>query len=116
MTILDSIMKHGANAVVGASTKPNTIGSDLLKRLIEYGFTGQIYPVHRKGGVIEGLQAYPSVCDIPGDVDLAIFVVINVFVLASIDQCLTGRRVCFLMRYSWLSTSGRPSSSLQWRT
>ena len=87
MTILDSIMKPGAIAVVGASTKPNTIGSDLLKRLIEYGFTGKIYPVNPKGGVIEGLQAYPSVRDIPGDVDLAIIVVKNVFVLPTIDQC-----------------------------
>lgn len=87
MTILDSIMKPGAIAVVGASTKPNTIGSDLLKRLIEYGFTGKIYPVNPKGGIIEGLQAYPSVCDIPGDVDLAIIVVKSVFVLPTIDQC-----------------------------
>lgn len=87
MTILDSIMKPGAIAVVGASTKPNTIGSDLLKRLIEYGFTGKIYPVNPKGGVIEGLQAYPSVLDIPGNIDLAIIVVKNVFVLPTIDQC-----------------------------
>ena len=87
MASLDSIMKPRSIAVVGASTKPNTIGSDLLKRLIEYGFTGKIYPVNPKGGVIEGLTAYPSVLDIPGDVDLAIIVVKNTFVLSTIDQC-----------------------------
>lgn len=87
MTLLDSIMKPGAIAVVGASTKPKTIGSDLLKRLIEYGFQGKIYPVNPKGGVIEGLQAYPSVLDVPGLVDLAIIVVKNAFVLSTIDQC-----------------------------
>ena len=87
MASLDSIMKPRSIAVVGASTKPNTIGSDLLKRLIEYGFTGKIYPVNPKGGVIEGLTAYPSVLDIPGDVDLAIIVVKNTFVLYTIDKC-----------------------------
>lgn len=87
MASLDSIMKPRSIAVVGASTKPNTIGSDLLKRLIEYGFNGKIYPVNPKGGVIEGLTAYPSVLDIPGDVDLAIIVVKNTFVLSTIDQC-----------------------------
>lgn len=87
MTQLDKIMKPRAIAVVGASTKPHTIGSDIMKRLQEYGFTGDIYPVNPKGGVIEGLQAYPSVLDIPGEVDLAIIVVNAKFVLQTIDQC-----------------------------
>lgn len=87
MTQLDKIMKPRAIAVVGASTKPHTIGSDIMKRLQEYGFTGDIYPVNPKGGIIEGLQAYPSVLDIPGEVDLAIIVVNAKFVLQTIDQC-----------------------------
>ena len=57
---LDHIMKPSSIAVIGASTKPHTIGSDLMKRLIEFGFKGRIYPVNPKGGMIEGLQAYPS--------------------------------------------------------
>ena len=52
--LLDSILKPRAVAVVGASTRPHTIGSDLLKRLIEFGFKGGIYPVNPKGGEIEG--------------------------------------------------------------
>ncbi len=87
MSNLDKIMKPRAIAVVGASTKAHTIGSDIMKRLQEYGFTGPIYPVNPKGGVIEGLEAYPSVLDIPGEVDLAIVVVNSKFVLSTIDQC-----------------------------
>ena len=87
MTILDKIMKPKSIAVVGASTKEHTIGSDIMKRLQEYNFNGKIYPVNPKGGIIEGLQAYTSVLEIPGEVDLAIIVVNAKFVLSTIDQC-----------------------------
>lgn len=87
MQNLDKIMKPRAIAVIGASTKAHTIGSDIMKRLQEYGFKGPIYPVNPKGGVIEGLQAYPTILDVPGEVDLAIIVVNAKFVLSTIDQC-----------------------------
>lgn len=89
MNILDKIMKPKAIAVIGASTKEHTIGSDIMKRLQEYKFTGKIYPVNPKGGIIEGLQAYTNVNEIPGEVDLAIIVVNAKFVLDTIDQCHT---------------------------
>ncbi len=87
MNILDKIMKPKSIAVIGASTKEHTIGSDIMKRLQEYNFNGKIYPVNPKGGIIEGLQAYTSVLEVPGEVDLAIIVVNAKFVLATIDQC-----------------------------
>lgn len=87
MQNLDKIMKPKSIAVVGASTKEHTIGSDIMKRLQEYKFNGNIYPVNPKGGIIEGLQAYTSVREIPGEVDLAIIVVNAKFVLDTIDQC-----------------------------
>ena len=86
MSILDKIMKPKSIAVIGASTKEHTIGSDIMKRLQEYKFNGKIYPVNPKGGVIEGLQAYTSVLEVPGEVDLAIIVVNAKFVLSTIDQ------------------------------
>lgn len=85
--LLDSILKPRAVAVVGASTRPHTIGSDLLKRLIEFGFKGGIYPVNPKGGEIEGLKAYKTVADLPDGVDLAVIVVNASRVLETVDQC-----------------------------
>ena len=85
--MLSKIMKPKSIAVIGASTKEHTIGSDIMKRLQEYKFKGSIYPVNPKGGIIEGLQAYTNVLEIPGEVDLAIIVVNAKFVLDTIDQC-----------------------------
>lgn len=84
---LDKIMRPKAIAVVGASTKEHTIGSDIMKRLRDYKFNGDIYPVNPKGGVIEGFQAYTNVKEIPGNVDLAIIVIAQKFVLQAIDDC-----------------------------
>ena len=87
MNVLDKIMKPKSIAVIGASTKEHTIGSDIMKRLQEYKFNGKIYPVNPKGGIIEGLQAYTNILEVPGEVDLALIVVNAKFVLDTIDQC-----------------------------
>ncbi len=87
MNVLDKIMKPKSIAVVGASTKPKTIGSEIMQRLRDYKFNGKIYPVNPKGGMIEGFQAYTSISEIPGEVDLAVIVVNAKFVLDTIDQC-----------------------------
>ncbi len=85
--ILNKIMKPKSIAVIGASTKPKTIGSEIMQRLRDYKFNGKIYPVNPKGGIIEGFQAYTNVEEIPGEVDLAVIVVNAKFVLDTIDQC-----------------------------
>ena len=87
MNVLDKIMKPKSVAVIGASTKPKTIGSEIMQRLRDYKFNGNIYPINPKGGIIEGFQAYTSILDVPGDVDLAIIVVNSKFVLQTIDDC-----------------------------
>ncbi|MBQ8635158.1 acetate--CoA ligase family protein [bacterium] len=85
--MLSKIMKPKSIAVIGASTKPKTIGSELMQRLRDYKFQGNIYPVNPKGGIIEGFQAYTSVLEIPNEVDFAVIIVPQKFVLAAIDEC-----------------------------
>lgn len=85
--VLDCIMKPRAVALVGASTREKTIGSDIYKRLTEYQFQGPIYPVNPKGGRMYGQKVYTSVLDLPDGVDLAIVVVNAKFVLSVVDEC-----------------------------
>ena len=84
--MLSKIMKPKSIAVIGASTKPKTIGSEIMQRLRDYKFQGNIYPVNPKGGIIEGFQAYTSVAEIPGEVDFAVIIVPQKFVLDTVDQ------------------------------
>ncbi|WP_090128841.1 acetate--CoA ligase family protein [Limnohabitans sp. Rim11] len=63
-------------AVVGASSDPDRIGGRLLRFLLEAQFEGTIYPINKSGALeIQGLPAYASVLDIPGNVDQAVIVV-----------------------------------------
>ena len=84
---LDKIMRPRSIAVIGASTKEHTIGSDIMKRLLEYGYTGNIYPINPKDSEIHGLKAYPSVLDVADDIDMALIVINANYVLPVIDQC-----------------------------
>lgn len=64
-------------AVVGAGRHEGTVGNTLLRNLAASAFTGPVYAVNPKaaGERIEGVPAYPTVVDIPGEVDLAVVAV-----------------------------------------
>ncbi len=69
---LDRIIKPQKVAVIGASEKPDSIGSVLMKNLIEANFPGSVLPVNPKYQKIFGYPAYSSIADLDVGVDLAI--------------------------------------------
>lgn len=76
-----------AVAVIGASTNPESIGSRLFRNLLRDGFTGPLYPVNPTTRVVNSVRAYPTVGDIPDEVDLAFVVVPAAAVLEVVGQC-----------------------------
>ena len=80
-------MKPKSIAVIGASTKAKTIGSEMMQRLRDYKFNGDIYPINPKAEQIEGFKAYPSVLDVPGSIDFAVLIIPKQFVLDTLAQC-----------------------------
>jgi acyl-CoA synthetase (NDP forming) len=58
-------------AVVGASSSAATPGNAFLRHLREYGFTGEIYPIHPTAAEIDGLRAYPTLAATPEPIDYA---------------------------------------------
>ncbi|MGH3520548.1 MAG: GNAT family N-acetyltransferase [Haloechinothrix sp.] len=62
-------------AVIGASKDPTKIGYAVLTNLLGSDFAGTIYPVNPEHTSVRGVRAYPSVVDIPDDVDLAVVAV-----------------------------------------
>jgi acetyl-CoA synthetase (ADP-forming) len=75
MDALKALIEPKGIAVIGASRSPGKIGYTVLRNIIEYGFKGGIYPVNPNATEILGYKSYPSVLDIPGEVDVAIVVV-----------------------------------------
>ncbi|MEL6227442.1 MAG: CoA-binding protein, partial [Pseudomonadota bacterium] len=69
VTTLDDLLAPQSIAVVGASEDKRRIGGRPLAHMIEQKFDGPVYPVNAKRDVVQGLDAYPSVADLPTDVD-----------------------------------------------
>ena len=72
---LDALFRPRSIAVIGASRHPGKIGYTIVRNLIESGYMGKIYPVNPFAKEILGLRAYPSVLDIPDEVDMAVIAV-----------------------------------------
>ena len=58
-------------AVIGASTKGTTFPNIFIRRIREYGYTGEIYPIHPSADEIDGLKAYRRLGETPKPVDYA---------------------------------------------
>jgi acetyl coenzyme A synthetase (ADP forming)-like protein len=74
-------------AVVGASRTPGTIGHELFRNLLTYGFTGPVYPVNPSTTSVAGVRCYPTMLEVPDHVDLAIIVVPAPAVFEVVQQC-----------------------------
>jgi predicted CoA-binding protein len=71
---LEGIFNPRSVAIVGVSNREYNLGYRWLKSLQDAGFP-TLYPVNPKGGEMLGLKVYPSIADIPDDVDLAILLI-----------------------------------------
>ncbi len=75
LEVFNGLLRPKSIAVIGASDTPGKIGYTVVKNLLESGYEGPIYPINPKGGEIQGLKAYASVLDVPGEIDAAAVVV-----------------------------------------
>jgi acetyltransferase len=84
---LDAIFRPRSVAVIGASRKRQTIGREILANLVEYGFSGPVYPVNPHADSIHSIRCHRTIGDIPGPVDLAIVTVVKDQVPAVVAAC-----------------------------
>jgi acyl-CoA synthetase (NDP forming) len=59
-------------AVIGASTRnPHALPNVFIRRIRDFGYTGDIYPINPTATEVEGYKCYPSLADTPKPVDYA---------------------------------------------
>jgi acyl-CoA synthetase (NDP forming) len=85
--MLDTLFRPKSVAVIGASTKELSIGNRIVKNLLDFGFKGSIYPISLKADEILGIEAYKSILDVPGEIDVVHMVIPSKFVPQAIDDC-----------------------------
>jgi acyl-CoA synthetase (NDP forming) len=74
-------------AIVGASRNPGKLGYHVLKSLTEGGFQGEVFPINPKESEIFGIQAHPSLLEVPQEIDVAVVVLPAQAVPEIIQQC-----------------------------
>ncbi len=100
-------------AVIGASRQRGSIGAELFNNLLRVGFTGPVYPVNPAATEIEGVRAFPSVIDIPGEVEMAVITVPAAAVPGVARQCADkGVRVLVVISAGF-AESGPAGADLQ---
>ena len=93
MTDLSRLLRPRHIAVLGAGWARNVI-----EQTVKMGFVGPVWPVHPTRSAVGGLQAYPSLADLPEAPD-ATFIGVNrhatVEVVAELSAMGAGGAICF---------------------
>lgn len=93
-------------AVIGASTDNSKIGHAVFTNLLTADFSGPVYPVNAEHRSVRGVRAYPSVLDIPDDVDLAVVAIPAADIDEVLDVCLAKGVKALVIVSSGFSESG----------
>ncbi|MBV8508076.1 MAG: bifunctional acetate--CoA ligase family protein/GNAT family N-acetyltransferase [Alphaproteobacteria bacterium] len=71
---LDKLFKPRSVALIGATSRPGSVGAVVARNLHRAGFAGQLMFVNPHHHAIEELDVYPTVPSLPHPVDLAVIV------------------------------------------
>lgn len=77
MSSLRKMLQARSVAVIGASTREESLGNRMVGELSADGFSGRVYPVNPRYSKVRGQPCYPSISELPEVVDLALLGVSN---------------------------------------
>lgn len=107
MVIPDALFHPKSLAVIGASRKPEKVGYGVFANLIHAGFPGDIYGVNPGGGEVLGRAVHSSIEEIPGPVDLGVFVVPPAAILDGLPRLAEkGMRAAIVISAGFKETGG----------
>lgn len=107
---IDRLLNPETIAIVGMSSRPNSVGRNVLANLRRAGFHGAIHLVGRHGGEIDGLFVLTDVSQLPEGVDLAVLAVPAAAAVDTLVACAAqGVRsaVCFASGFAEMGDAGR---------
>ncbi|MFA5995723.1 MAG: acetate--CoA ligase family protein [Patescibacteria group bacterium] len=84
---LERLFSPRSIAIIGASHTPGKLGYDVLKNTVQYGYKGEVYPINPTASAIAGRVCYPSVKQVPGNIDVAVIAVPAVAVASVLTEC-----------------------------
>ncbi len=113
VSTLSSIFEPRSIAVIGAGRQPGTIGRDLLRKLLDFGFNGVVYPVNPAAKFINSMRSYRSVLEIPDPVDMAVICVPKHLALQAVDDCGRKEVKAIIMITAGFAETGEEGAKLE---
>jgi acetate---CoA ligase (ADP-forming) subunit alpha len=74
-------------AVIGATERPDSWGSIIMRSLQSRNYPGRVYAVNRHAKTVFGMAAFKDVGEIPGPIELAVFTIPEQSVEETIAAC-----------------------------
>ncbi len=74
-------------AVIGASRDPQKLGHGVVRNLLEYRYSGKVYPINPGADEILGLKVYRHIAEVPDPLDLAVIIVPARSVAEELEAC-----------------------------
>jgi len=85
---LDPLLAPRSIAFVGASTRADSPGNNMVRMPLHAGYEGRIYPVNPGYDAVEGLRCFPSLAALPETVDHVVLGVANAKLEAALEEAI----------------------------
>ncbi len=112
MHVLDPLFRPRNVAVIGASSDATRIGGRPVA-FSKRAFKGAIFPVNPNQREVQGLPAYPSIRDVPGEIDQAIIAVPAKAAMQAADECIAKGVKAAVMFSSGFAETGAEGRAMQ---
>src|ERR1035438_3043389 len=110
---LDAMFAPVSVAVIGATSRPGTVGYSVLQNLLDGKHPVKVYAVNAKHPEVLGLKSYASIRDIPGAVDLAIVATPAATVPQIIGECIEARAKSAVVLSAGFKERGAEGAALE---
>ena len=84
---LHKVFEPESVALVGASVRPLSVGGQLLAKLVDSDFRGELYPVNPAHNKIQGLPCYATISEIGQAIDLVVIAIPAPAIPAIMREC-----------------------------
>lgn len=114
-SVFDQYFYPDSICIVGASSKPKSLGYELTKSVKQYGYTGDLALVNPKADEILGFKCYPTISSIDYRIDLAIVMVPKQFVEEAIKELIAKKTQAIILITAGFKETGEAGAEAEKR-
>ena len=113
LSSLDYFFNPSSIALIGVSKDIRRPSGRSLNALLKWNYPGKLYPINPNHTEIHDLPCYPTLSEVPGEVDMVIVSVPAPSVLGALEQCVQKKVKAVVLFTSGFAEIGAEGKALQ---